>query len=151
MGQVGQGAWHPEHDARPWLQFCLIAHFNQATTLLRRTRETERVWNELESLIRHCGLPDRVIFALSDAAFGYRARNSSYRTTAAINDTLASRDLKALVGEGFLVASGEKRGRVYTGSNALKKIRDDNREPKATYKPPMPESMFLPGMGPPLS
>ena len=68
VGQVGQGAWHPEHDARPWLQFCLIAHFNQATTLLRRTRETERVWNELESLIRHCGLPDRVIFALSDAA-----------------------------------------------------------------------------------
>ena len=148
LARVGRGSWHPENDTRPWIQFCLVAHFNQATTLLRRTRETERVWNELENLIKHCGLPDRVIFALSDAAFGYRVRNASYRTAADINDTQASRDFKLLVESGFLVPSGEKRGRVYVGSKSLKKIREDNREPRAEFKPPMPENMFLPGMGP---
>ena len=40
LGEVGRGNWHPEHDALPWLRFCLRAHYFQARTLLRRTAET---------------------------------------------------------------------------------------------------------------
>lgn len=145
LAHVGGGAWHPENDAGPWVRFCLIAHFNQATTILRRARETERVWNELEDLIRRYKLPERVVFALSDAAFGYRVRNASYRTAAEINDTLASRDLKLLVEQALLIASGEKRGRSYVASDTLKLIREQNREPRAKYRPPMPGNLFLPG------
>ncbi len=148
LSRVGGGSWHPEIDARPWVEFCLIAHFNQATTLLRRTRETERVWNDLEILIKRLGLPDRVIFALSDAAFGYRVRNSSYRGAADINESLASRDLKILVDAGLLQSDGEKRGRFYVASETIREIRKRNREARSVYKPAAPESLFLPGMGP---
>ena len=126
------------------MRFCLIAHFNQATTVLRRTRETERVWNELEALILSKNLPDRVIFALSDAAFGYRIRNATYRSAADINEVTASRDLKLLVDSGLLIAAGEKRGRVYVASPTIQEVRKRNREPRSTYKPPMPDNLYYP-------
>jgi Fic family protein len=148
LAYVGQGGWHPENDARPWIRFCLIAHYNQAQTILRRTREIERIWDELEALILKRGFPDRVIFALSDAALGYRIRNSSYRAVADINDAMASRDLKLLVQAGLLLPDGEKRGRIYAGSDELKAIRLRNREPRPNYKQSYPEDMFLPGMDP---
>jgi Fic family protein len=148
LASVGQGKWNPGKDASPWVRFCLIAHFNQATTLLRRTRETERVWNELERLIGGRRLPDRVIYALSDATFGYRIRNATYRTVAEINEVTASRDLKLLVDAGLLVPTGEKRGRIYIASEVLLEIRRRNREPRSVYKPPMPDTLFLPGMNP---
>lgn len=141
LAAVGQGRWSPGNDAAPWVSFCLIAHFNQATTLLRRTRETERVWNELERLIRDAGLPDRVIYALSDAAFGYRIRNASYRTVADLNEVTASRDLKVLVDHGLLIPAGEKRGRIYVASPVLQEIRKRNREPRSVYKPAIPNNL----------
>jgi Fic family protein len=145
LSGVGRGKWQPMNDARPWLRFCLTAHFNQATTLLKRTRETERVWSELELIIRSLNLPERVVFALSDATFGYRVRNASYRTVAEISETLASRDLKLLVEHGLLVPDGEKRGRVYVASDKLRSIRERTREPKPQYKPVLPQ-LILPGM-----
>ena len=150
LATMGQGKWNPANDALPWVRFCLIAHFNQATTLLRRTRETESVWNELEKLIQSRGLPERVIFALSDAAFGYRIRNAVYRATADIKEVTASRDLKLLVDSGMLIPTGEKRGRIYVASNTILEIRKRNREPRSTYKPPMPYNLFLPGIEPPV-
>lgn len=148
LEKVGKGGWNPGNDATPWVRFCLIAHFNQATTLLRRTRETERVWDELERLINEKRFPDRVIFALSDAAFGYRIRNATYRTAADINEVTASRDLKLLVDGGLLVPTGEKRGRIYIASVPLLAIRQRNREPRSTYKVSTQESLFRPGLKP---
>jgi Fic family protein len=138
LGRVGAGSWHPENDARPWVRFCLVAHFNQATTLLKRTRELERVWSELESMILALQLPTRVIYALSDATFGYKIRNATYRTVAEITDNLASRDLKLLVEAGLLIPAGEKRGRVYVASDRLKLLREKTRDPKPAYKPVLP-------------
>jgi Fic family protein len=127
---VGQGIWSPQNDARPWVDFCIAAHRTQADTLLRRTKETTRVWDELEQLIKARGLPDRVIYALSDATFGYRVRNSTYRSVAEIADAVASRDLKLLVDNGLLAADGEKRGRGYVASALLQAIRARTREPR---------------------
>ena len=131
LAMVGMGHWSPRNDARQWLDFSLTAHHTQATTLLRRTKETDRVWSELEQLINARGLPERVIYALSDATFGYKVRNATYRGIAEIADAVASRDLKLLVDAGLLLPAGEKRGRAYVASGILKKIRERTREPKA--------------------
>lgn len=29
LADVGAGSWHPERDARPWIRFCLRAHYIQ--------------------------------------------------------------------------------------------------------------------------
>src|SRR5207253_1827875 len=31
LAEVGQGAFHPENDCRPWIRFNLIAHYRQAS------------------------------------------------------------------------------------------------------------------------
>ena len=35
LSEVGQGSWHPENSARPWIRFMLRAHYQQAWTLQR--------------------------------------------------------------------------------------------------------------------
>ena len=111
LAKVGGGSWNPQRDAMPWVRFCLVAHFRQATTLLRRMREIERLWDWLEQLVLTYHLPGRTIFALADAAAGLRVRNATYRASADVGQPLASRDLKALVDARLLVAKGERRGR----------------------------------------
>lgn len=129
LAKVGQGAWHPENDARPWLRFMLTAHLRQARTMLRRVKESERMWVELERLIERSGLPERVISALFDASLRLRVRNSTYR--AALKDAgeeiaiqTAQRDLVEAVRLGLLVAHGQARGRFYTAGPELVQLRD---------------------------
>lgn len=136
LAEVGAGRWHPERDARPWVRFCLTAHYRQAKTLLRRTRETERLWNTLELELKHRKLPDRTIMALFDAAVGFRVRNTSYRSAAEISHNLASRDLKLLADHGLLVPRGERRGRDYIASDLIKKIRAETREARTGMEDP---------------
>ena len=148
LAKVGKGAWSPGNDARPWLHFCLTAHYRQAHTLLRRTKEIARIWDELEQEIKKRGLPERVILALSDATMGYKIRNATYRSVAEITDFVASRDLSQLVQQGLLTPAGEKRGRSYIGSNILAEIRKKTREPRALDDPVFTSAMYLPGLEP---
>ncbi len=53
LAAVGKGAWSPRNDARQWLDFSITAHHIKAVTLLRRTKETERVWND-SSILSKC-------------------------------------------------------------------------------------------------
>jgi Fic family protein len=149
LAEVGAGAWHPKRDARPWIRFCLTAHFQQATKLLRRAREIDKLWNMLEEEIRTHQLPERVIYALSDAAVGWRVRNATYRPVAEISDQLAGRDLLLAVKAGLLIARGERRGRYYERSPRLLEIRERTREPRIELDDPFaPRSQFqldLPG------
>jgi len=135
LAEVGGGSWRPERDARPWIRFCLTAHFRQATTLLLRTKEIQRLWDALEEEIASLGLPERTLFALADAAVGLRVRNATYRPIAEINDNLASRDLKKLVEQGLLIPDGERRGRFYVASDRLKEIRARTRETRQVEDP----------------
>lgn len=150
LGDVGQGAWHPQNDARPWVRFILTAHYRQARTLLRRTKEIQRVWDQLEAEIKKHGLPSRVIFALAEATMGLRVRNATYRSAAEISDAVAGLDLKHLVRSGLLVAVGEKRGRMYAATDLLKQIRERSREPRTDEDPfnQKPENPYLPGLEP---
>jgi Fic family protein len=122
LGDVGQGSWHPENDARPWVRFCLVAHYQQAATLMKRHTFIGRVWLDVEKLRQSHGLHERTESALMDAAFGYKVRNAHYRTANHISDVVASRDLKVLTDIGLLMPVGQKRGRYYVATNVLKEI-----------------------------
>jgi len=135
LAQVGQGAWHPENDPLPFVTFCLTAHYRQAETLLRRSEEMNRLWGLLEAEAKRRGLPERSLFALGDAALGFRVRNATYRTAAEISDPLASRDLRALVDAGLLVPQGERRGRHYVAGEWLVQARAATRAKKVTTDP----------------
>jgi Fic family protein len=123
LGDVGKGAWHPENSALPWVRFCLVAHYQQAATLMKRNAVIGRMWGEIEKIRRLHGLPERTEVAMMDAAFNYKVRNGRYRQENEISDVVASRDLKRLTDLGLLMPVGEKRGRYYVAANPLKEIR----------------------------
>ena len=122
LARVGAGRWQPERDALPWVRFVLTAHLRQARTMLRRIRESERLWHGLDEAARRADLPERVIVALFDASMGFRVRNATYRHMADLSEQVASRDLKAIVDAGLLLPRGQGRGRHYVGAAELKEI-----------------------------
>jgi Fic family protein len=146
LARVGQGSWQPHNDARPWLRFTLKAHVRQARTLLRRVKESERLWMELERVVARHRLPERVIVVLFDAALGLRVRNSTYRAALRdaddeITEQTASRDLRELCDAGLLRARGQARGRFYVAAPDIAAIqqrivdardRRDDSDPFAT-------------------
>lgn len=128
LGEVGQGAWNPQHDARPWVRFCLTAHFVQATSVLRRVRESENVWTALEDLVAENRVPTRTLTCLFDATIGLRIRNSSYRAALnsmqePISNQVATNDLRALVNAGLVEQKGTRRGTYYVAGEPLRRIR----------------------------
>jgi len=135
LAEVGRGSWHPEHDALPWIRFCLLAHFHQAMTLLRRIKESIGMWNALEAIVKERGLNTRVLPAVADAAIGLKVTNLSYRKQAEIDNQAAKIDLKNLVMAGYLEAHGERRGRFYLAGAPVKAIRDAQRIPENIVDP----------------
>ena len=97
--------------------------------MLRRIRETERIWIDLEALVSQARYPERMLAALYDAAMHFRVRNATYRAAIEdfwgdeITEATASRDLQRLVEAELLVRSGAKRGRYYTAGH-LRQIRE---------------------------
>lgn len=144
LAEVGQGGWHPERDARPWIKYCLTAHYHQAKTHLRRIQEIEQVYSACAELASAHQLPERVVGGLAEASFGIRLRNASYRRIVQITDgdeitTLtASRDLKALLDAGLLEAHGNNRARYYVSGAELRDRWDRvraTRPPKEEFDP----------------
>jgi Fic family protein len=120
LREVGQGAWRPEGDASAWVRFCLVAHYRQALTVLRRAKSAERLWLLAEEEVDAIGLNDRVVAPLYFALSGRQLRNATYRQVENVTPNLASRDLAELVRTGLLAAFGEKRGRYYLPVTRLK-------------------------------
>ncbi|MDE2112931.1 MAG: Fic family protein [Alphaproteobacteria bacterium] len=132
LAEVGQGKWHPERNALPWIKFCLRAHFQQAATLIQRNRALSRAFEEISKIIAAHGLHQRVEMTLVDATFGYKVRSGRYQEENSVSDVVASRDLRRLCELDLLEPVGEKRGRYYVASQILKDIyakarRDDVR------------------------
>jgi Fic family protein len=119
LAEVGAGSWHPDRDARPWIRFCLRAHYLQVRTMLRRRREIEELWNACLALTERNGLPERCAAGLMDAAYGLRIRRPGYQASVAaatgeeISEQTASRDLMAMADLGLLEPVGERRARHY--------------------------------------
>lgn len=135
LAEVGQGTWRPERDALPWIRYCLVAHYRQARTLLRRYSETSRLWHALEQETKKHKLNERVINALADAAIGLQVKNPVYRKQAEITDQVARNDLTRLCGLGFLVPKGERRGRVYVAGKSLLAIHQQSLLPHESFDP----------------
>lgn len=137
LAEVGAGAWLPDRDARPWLRFCLRAHYLQARTLIRRRTEIEALWNACVELAEKNGLPERCAAGMTDAAYGLRIRRGSYRSAVEsvageeISDLTASRDLKAMVDHDLLAAVGQRRGRYYLTGEEPALIREEIRSQRA--------------------
>lgn len=140
---TGKGAWHPENNAQPFVRFSLRAHFFQAQTLLHRIKAGGLIWGELEEEVKKRGLHERTVFALWDAAQGFRVVNGTYRTAAEISQPLASRDLTSLVDADLLIAEGEKRARFYRAAPVLSEIRKRVKESVPNIIPdPYPPQMM---------
>lgn len=137
LTETGHGKWNPQRDTRAWIRFSLTAHYRQAGTHLRRTVVIKKLWDELEREIEKRSLPDRVIGALADAAMGFRVRSATYRHFAEVSKVVASRDLRALVESGLLIASGERRGRTYRASPEIRElaVKIGDSEPKVIRDP----------------
>jgi Fic family protein len=144
LGEVGRGQWHPENDARPWLRYCLRAHYYQARTQLRRVQETERLYTACTEIAEHHGLPERTTGALAEVAYGLRLTHSTYKMIMeikageTISGQTASRDLRALVEAKLLKPVGQTRGRHYLAEPVLLAERQRiqaNRAPKETSDP----------------
>ncbi|HET8639015.1 MAG TPA: Fic family protein [Solirubrobacterales bacterium] len=144
LAEVGGGSWQPARDTRPWLRFCLRAHYMQVQTMLRRRAEIEQLWNASLELAQKNRLPERSAAGVMDAALGLRIRRGSYRSSAEavtgeeISDQTASRDLKAMVDLGLLDPIGERRARFYVASEQVKVLWHairSKRPPKETSDP----------------
>lgn len=141
---VGQGHWNPRHDARPWLRYCLTAHYHQARTQLRRIQETEKLYAACADIAEKQNLPERTTGALAEVAYGLRLTHATYKTvielTAGerISSLTASRDLRALVDARLLEPFGQTRGRYYLGADSViaeRKRIQETRAPKETSDP----------------
>lgn len=130
LARVGQGAWNPGIDARPWIRFCLRAHYIQAASVLARIQESERIWIAVDELRMEHGLPERVVGSLFDAVTGLRIRNPSHRKSVEsselvqISKQTATNDLGAMVRAGLIRQHGEKRGAYYEAANPLLEIHE---------------------------
>jgi len=136
LDEVDEGAWQPERDARPWVRFCLTAHWLQARTLLKRTEEYDRLWEELEREVKHCGLAERTTFALAEAAIGGSLTAALHQSTAGVSAREAGDDLERLVEAGLLVATSHKGGRCYLAADAVKAIRARTLDPQIPERDP---------------
>jgi Fic family protein len=144
LGEVGQGHWSPQRDPRPWLRFCLTAHYHQARTQLRRIEETERLYAACAEIAEDHGLPERTSGALVEASYGFRLTHATYKTIVeltageTVSSLTASRDLKALVDAKLLQPIGQTRARYYTGEPSVLAQRrriQSTRAPKETSDP----------------
>lgn len=150
LEKVGRGSWHPETDTKPWIRFCLKAHYRQATTLKRRGQILQNLFDEIETLVTKLRLPERSISALAEAGMGFRVRNATYRKLADISNGTATRDFRELVNAKLLVATGVKRGRYYTAGAPIVEIATKVGKPHRVSDPfellRRKQEPMLPGM-----
>jgi Fic family protein len=144
LQEVGAESWHPEGDARPWVRYCLEAHFVQASSVLRRVKESEEIWTRLETICAEKRLPQRMLSALFEATVGMRVRNASYRAALKMLDEEianqgATDDLRAMVNAGLLERFGARRGTYYQAADPLRVIWEDVRKSR---KPINASSLF---------
>lgn len=120
LAATGEGKWNPGNDARPWVRFCLRAHYYQAATLIRRNQELSTLFERVELIIRREKLDERMAVPLVEAARGMRLTNIRYQRDADVTPFIASRDLRKLSELELIEPVGEKRGRSYLAGKELK-------------------------------
>jgi Fic family protein len=119
LRRVNGPQYRPEADARPWIDFCVTAHLDQARRRLAEIEAAGARWARLETLVRDRGWPDRLVGALERSLDGPLDR-AGYAGDAGIAAVTASQDLRRLSDAGLLVARGQGRAVRYEPSDALR-------------------------------
>jgi Fic family protein len=135
LALTGGGKWNPRRSARPWVRFCLKAHYQQAATLIRRNEEYAALFDRVALLIEERRIDERAAVPVFDAALGLRLTNARYRADAEVSELVASRDLKRLCDAGLLQPLGERRGRTYRATDTILEIRRQIRRPRPLDDP----------------
>lgn len=117
--EVQGGAYQPERDAGPWVEFCARAHVDQARRRLAQLDEAAAPWSALEQLVAARGWPDRLAIALEQSLFGGIDR-ASYVGEADVSAPTASADLRRLLDAGLVDQRGRGRTTRYHASAALR-------------------------------
>jgi Fic family protein len=126
LAKVGGGKWNPAGDTRPWIRFCLTAHYRQALRVEQRAELASRLWIRAEEELAKAGLPERCVQPLTFCLSGRVLRNATYRQLAeGLSHNAAGRDLTELTRAGLLEPRGEKRGRYYLPSEPLRAVADE--------------------------
>lgn len=137
LAGVGGGEWSPHRDTRPWLRFCLTAHYRQAMRVERRAQLASKLWFSAEQLVADAKLPERCVQPLTFCMSGRYLRNNTYRQLVPdISQNVASRDLTEMVRIGWLEPEGEKRGRRYLPAERLRKLAGELRDDVNRRSPP---------------
>jgi Fic family protein len=119
LQEVQGGAYQPERDAGPWVDFCVQAHIEQARRRLDQLAEAGARWSVLENLVEKRGWPDRLVIALEQSMFNGVDR-ASYMSEADVSAPTASNDLRRLLDAGLVAQRGKGRNTRYVASNALR-------------------------------
>ena len=135
LAAVGEGAWNPTNSAAPWVKFCLKAHYQQASTLIRRNEEYEVLLDSIDGIVERQRLNERMAIPLFNAALGMRVTNARYQKETEVSAHVAGRDLKNLADLDILVPHGEKRGRHYTAGRELREARERARRDRVVLDP----------------
>ena len=127
LASTAQGEWSPCNSAQPWVHFCLKAHYQQASTLLRRMDEYGQLFEQIERIVSSRKLNSRMAMPLFDSALGTTLTNLRYQQAAEVTDYIATRDLRYLSEIGLLDPRGERRGRRYLPGRELIELRNSVR------------------------
>lgn len=78
LAEVGQASWHPNNDPRPWIHFCLTAHYRQAKTVVRRMDAFHEMWTVASRIAKQKKLSERTVGPVAEAAYGLRIKRATY-------------------------------------------------------------------------
>jgi len=133
------GATFGEYDATPWLEFYLMMLGIEADRLISQLTTWHQNLEKLHKAGGGLGLLNRQADALSFLIRTGRLTRSDYMDIAGVSAVTASRDLKDLVGKGWILAKGATASRHYLPADQIHEaIHEDSSE-----KPAMPEQIPL--------
>jgi Fic family protein len=119
LQKVQGGSYQPEHDATPWVRFCVQAHVEQARRRLDQIAQAGKRWCFLEALVERRKWPDRLVIALEQSFFQGVDR-ASYAAEADVSPPTASNDFRRLLDAGLVIQQGKGRSTRYVASEPLR-------------------------------
>jgi DNA-binding transcriptional ArsR family regulator len=125
--EVQSGTYQPERDAGPWVDFCVLAHVDQARRRVTQLDEAGARWSALEKLVAERRWPDRLAIALEQSLFRGIDR-ASYVAEADVSAPTASADLRRLLDAGLVDQQGKGRTTRYRASAALRADLERHRQ-----------------------
>lgn len=112
------GSYQPDRSAHEWVEFCVVAHLDQARHRLDQVAAAAQRWSALEAIAERRSWPDRFVIALEQSLVGDTDR-SSYASEAGVSPASASADLRRLVDAGLLEQRGAGPSSRYIPTDAL--------------------------------